>query len=204
VVKLNQELILSDDQLDKLLDTLRKAKHASESLLDDDPTWRIKCIRNVLDYYLFTIMSYTGMKISESLLLKVEDIKEGFLTVKTKNGDVDEIEIVVFGKKTDVLFRELIEFRNLHLPGVGEFLFSTSTVAPHRSYAHTRFKHWLKKAQLNRDLSLNSLRHTYITQCLGAGVTPNEIRQNIRKKKFVGLSQYQDLVDARNKLKKLF
>lgn len=198
--------ILTEVQINRFLKKLKQEKEKSLPLLGQGPHTRPNETRIVLDYFLFSILIHTGLRISEALKLSFDDIHDDFLIVKAENSKNKKRGTVYFGDKTHKLFMELIHLRKTILKRTDStLLFSLTGKTPSRSYAHTRFKMWLKIADINMNYSIHSLRHTYGTLCLDKGLSLTFVRDQLRHSNISITSQYLHLTKAnRDKVKDLF
>ena len=198
--------VLSEVQLAKLLKKLRTERDKSLAAIQGSPKRNPDEVRIIADYYLFSLLANTGLRISEALNLKWSDIHDDFLIVRAEISKNKRRGTVYFGPKTRSLLNEFKELRNGILRRVDtELLFSTNGKIPSRSYAHTRFKYWVNQVSLPDCLSIHSLRHTYGTICLDSGLSLTFVRDNLRHSNISITSQYLHLTKAsRDKVKDLF
>lgn len=198
--------VLSELQLSKFIKRLRIEKDKSILTLNCSAKRNPKEIRVIVDYFLFTLLANTGLRISEALNLKWFDLHEDFLIVRAEVSKNKKRGTVYFGPKTRALLDEFHTLRQGILKRTDtDFLFSFSGKIPSRSYAHTRFKFWLSQVSLPDQLSIHSLRHTYGTICLDSGLSLTFVRDNLRHSNIAITSQYLHLTKAsRDKVKDLF
>jgi integrase len=203
---ISADKVLSEQQLSKLLKTLRVGKEKSLSAIQDSSKRSPSEVRVIMDYFLFSIISNTGLRVSEALNLKWTDIHEDFLVIQPEHSKNGKKGSVYYGVKTKILFDELRRLKTTTLKRTNtDLVFSFSGVVPSRSYMHTRFKYWLRVADLPNELSIHSLRHTYGTLCLDKGLTLTFVRDNLRHSNISITSQYLHLTrESRNKVKDLF
>ena len=65
--------LLSEPQLNRFLKRLRSEKDKSVASIHSSAKPLPKEVRTVMDYFLFTLIANTGLRISEALSLKVSD-----------------------------------------------------------------------------------------------------------------------------------
>ncbi len=197
--------VLSEPQLNRFLKRLRSEKDKSVASIQSSTRPLPKEVRVVMDYFLFTLIANTGLRISEALSLKWSDIHDDFLVVRqnvSKNGKKGS---VYFGTKTKALLDDLRKSKSAIARDQTDFLFSLKGKVATRCYMHVRFKFWLNQTGLPPGLSIHSLRHTYGTQCLDKGLSLTFVRDNLRHSNISITSQYLHLTqESRDKVKDIF
>lgn len=203
---ISADKVLSEQQLNKLLKKLKIEKDKSLFTLTNSNKKNPNEVRIVTDYFLFTLLSHTGLRISEALNLKWSDIHDDFLIVRAEISKNRKKGTVYYGPKTQALLNELSALRKNILKQTNtDLIFSSSGKMPSRSYAHTRFKYWLSQVPLPHDFSIHSLRHTYGTICLDHGLSLTFVRDQLRHSNISITSQYLHLTkENRDKVKDLF
>ena len=198
--------VMSEAQLTKLLKRIRQEKEKSVLALKNSTNRNPKEARIVIDFFLFSIIANTGLRISEALNLKWSDIHEDFLIVRPEVSKNKKRGTVYFGAKTQDLINELRELRSETLKRKqSDYIFSLNGKITSRSYMHGRFKLWTLQAGLPLNLSIHSLRHTYGTLCLDKGLPLTFVRDNLRHSTVAVTSQYLHLTkESRDKVKDIF
>ncbi|WP_233135129.1 site-specific integrase [Terribacillus sp. 7520-G] len=156
-----------------------------------------------MDYLIFTLLSYTGLRIGELLALKWGDFNEKqatirvtktiynrtnhfmkyqLLTPKTK-GSIRTIkidEMIVSLLKKHRLKQNEIKLKNRLVYQDNEFIFAREDGHPQlRKVVETRLKRLLKKAKIEKNITPHSFRHTHISLLSEAGVGIKEIQQRL-------------------------
>lgn len=205
-IMINADKVLSEAQLSKLIKRLRSECDKSLKFLQDSKNRNPNEVRTVMDFYLFSLLAHTGLRISETLNLKWSDIHDDFLIVREEISKNGRRGTVYFGSKTKNILNEFRIIRFGILKRVDtDFLFSLNAKVPSRSYAHVRFKYWLQQVSLPDYLSIHSLRHTYATICLDRGLSLAFVRDNLRHSNISITSQYLHLTkENRDKIKDIF
>lgn len=198
--------VLTEAQLAKFTKRLKVEKDRSLLVVKESRNQKPKEVRVIVDYFLFTLLAQTGLRISEALNLRWTDIHEDFLIVRAEISKNKKKGTVYFGPKTRALLDELSILRHGLLKRTEtNLLFSFSGKIPSRSYAHGRFKFWLSQVSLPVEFSIHSLRHTYGTICLDNGLSLTFVRDKLRHSNISITSQYLHLTKAsRDKVKDLF
>ncbi|MEK6774790.1 MAG: site-specific integrase [Bdellovibrionota bacterium] len=203
---ISADKVLSEPQLNKLLRRLKSEKDKSILAICNSSKRNPKEVRIVIDFFLFTLIANTGLRISEALNLKWSDVHEDFLMVRPEISKNKRRGTVYFGLKTQAIIQELKDVRtNVINRKSGDFLFSLNGSVPSRSFMHLRFKYWLEQNELPSQFSIHSLRHTYGTMCLDKGLPLTFVRDNLRHSSVAVTSQYLHLTkESREKVRDLF
>ncbi len=203
---ISADKVLSDQQQTKLFKKMKLEKDKSILALKNSTNKLPKEARIVIDYFLFSIIAHTGLRISEALKLKWSDVHEDFLIIRPEISKNKKRGTVYFGIKTQDFFRELQELRtNVIKRKPSDYIFSLNGKVTSRSYMHTRFKFWIEQVGLPDNLSIHSLRHTYGTMCLDNGLPLTFVRDNLRHSSIAVTSKYLHLTkESRQKVKDLF
>lgn len=203
---ISADRVLSEQQLTKLLKHLKTEKEKSIQAIQGSNKRKPTEVRTIMDHFLFSLIAYTGLRISEALNLKKEDIHEDFIIIRPEISKNKKKGTVYFGNKTRILIDELFLIKKTVLKkDNSDYLFSLTGIVPSRCHSHTRFKYWLNLAGLPTQFSIHSLRHTYGTLCIDKGLSLTFVRDNLRHANISITSQYLHLTkENRNKIKDLF
>lgn len=156
-----------------------------------------------MDHLIFTVLSYTGLRIGELLALKWTDFndKQGtiritktlynptnnfekyeLLTPKTK-GSVRTIKIddmIVSMLKKHKIKQNETKLKNRTIYQDNRFIFARDDGHPQlRKVVETRLKRILKKACIDKNITPHSFRHTHTSLLIEAGVGVKEIQQRL-------------------------
>lgn len=156
-----------------------------------------------MDQIIFTVLSYTGLRIGELLALKWSDFNEKqgtiritktlynpnnniekyqLLTPKTK-GSIRTIKIVdklISMLKKHRIQQNEIKLKNRLIYKDNGFIFAREDGHPQlRKVVETRLKRLLKKAGIERNITPHSFRHTHTSLLIEAGVGIKEIQQRL-------------------------
>lgn len=203
---ISADKVLSEDQLNKLLRKLEQEKDKSILHILNSDNRNPNDVRTVVDFYLFSIIANTGLRVTEALTLKYTDLHEDFLIIRPEVSKNKKKGTVYFGAKTKKLLIEFIDLRMDLLKRVeSDLIFSLTGKVLSRSLVHSRFKMWCRVVGLSSKLSVHSLRHTYGTLCLDKGLPLTFVRDNLRHSNISVTSQYLHLTqESRDKVKYLF
>jgi integrase/recombinase XerD len=137
--------------------------------MDSDDLQRLlSVIGDVRDRALIMILLRTGMRIGELLNTKATDVHIKERKIEIYEGEKNRLGRVVYLSDDAVLaLRKWLRKRN---PGE-EYLIYTRTDTMSYSTARTIFRRYLMKAGLvDRGYTLHTLRHTFATEFLNAGM----------------------------------
>lgn len=141
---ISADKVLSESQLNKLFKRLKSEKDKSILAIRSSTKRNPKEVRIAIDYFLFSLIANTGLRISEALNLKWSDIHNDFLTIRPEISKNKKRGTVYFGLKTQALLSEFREVRsNVIKRKATDYLFSLNGKVPSRSFMHIRFKYWL-------------------------------------------------------------
>ncbi len=203
---ISADKILTQQQLAKLLKTLRQSNERALSHAQNKNRISTNDRRVIIDYYLYSLISNTGLRISEAIKLAWNDIHEDFLIIQSENSKNRKKGTVYYGPKTQKLLSEFKFIKQEKLNSTQtNLVFSVNGKTPSRSYAHMRFKFWLGLCGLPLSFSIHSLRHTYGTNCLDNGLSLTFVRDQLRHSNISITSQYLHLTkENRDRVKDLF
>ncbi len=152
-------IVLSRDEIKKIINSTKNPKHK----------------------ILITISYGSGLRISEVINLKVRDVNLEELTIHIKNAKGRKDRISVLPEKTVKDLEEMIESKNLN-----NYIFGSNRGGKlNPRTAQKIFENALKKAEIKKDATFHSLRHSFATHLLENGVDVRYVQellghQNIR------------------------
>jgi integrase/recombinase XerD len=128
----------------------------------------IKCAKNSRDGLLIKLLANTGLRISEAINLKWNDIKLNKLCVFGKGGKTRYISI------NNQLLTELLPLQNNYC----EYVFYSNRLTPlKRENVHTMLKATAKQANLSNKVSCHWLRHSTASHALNNGASLNQVKE---------------------------
>jgi site-specific recombinase XerD len=173
----------------KLLKTLPKA------IPIEDITQFLAVIDNDRDRALFLMLLHTGVRIGELLNVKVTDIILSERKIMLYLGEKNlEGRVVYYSDDADKALRQWLATRN---PGEEYLFYGTTRNSLCYGQAWVIMRDYLKKANLeNRGYSPHSLRHTFATNMLNAGLRLEVLQQLLGHKHIEMTLQYGRLSDV--------
>lgn len=124
--------------------------------------------KNSRDGLLIKLLANTGLRISEAINLKWNDIKLNKISVFGKGGKTRYISI------KDELLNELLTLKNKFC----DYVFYSNRLTPlKRENVHTMLKTVAKKANLSDKVSAHWLRHSTASHALNNGASLNQVKE---------------------------
>ncbi len=145
-------IFLGKEEIDKLLDAARS---------------------NIRDFSIISFILFTGVRVSELVNLKINNvnIKESYIKVKGKG---EKERMIPLSDELSVLLKEYLKQRNTD----SDFLFISKFSDKFTPLSiQLIVKKYSKKANLQKKVSPHKLRHTFATLALEAGVSPITISE---------------------------
>ena len=152
-------------------------------------------IDNDRDRALFLMLLHTGMRIGELLNVKVTDIILSERKIVLYLGEKNlEGRVVYYSDDADKALRQWLATRN---PGEEYLFYGTTRNSLCYVQAWMRMRDYLKKANLDhKGYSPHSLRHTFATNMLNAGLRLEVLQQLLGHKHIEMTLQYARLSDV--------
>lgn len=202
--------IIPEQDAKKFFKRLKQEKDRSLTVIKSNLDYAYpQEVANIVDYFLFSLIYNTGLRISEALKIETTNIGVDYIEIPKELSKNKKVGVIYFGEQTRSLIDDYIRFRQLYWPKLdGGILFpSRSIKIKHmsRSNIHSRFKKWLSRLSIPTSYSLHSLRHSYATRCLDNGLEITFVRDQLRHSNIATTSRYLHLTQkSRDKVKKLF
>lgn len=144
-------IVLSRSEIEKILNTISNKKH-----------------------HLLISLSYSaGFRISEATNLKIKDIDIDELTIHIKGAKGNKDRITIIAEKIKPALFELIAGRDLN-----EHVFTSNRGGKlTERTAQKVFENALKKAEIQKEATFHSLRHSFATHLLENGVDVRYVQE---------------------------
>jgi len=148
------------------------------------------------DKAILEVLYATGIRASEICNIKIKDVNDNFIKVKGKG---NKERIVPIGKKAIEAIDFYLSFRN----DKNEFLFITKKIKKlDRITLWNRIKFYSKKAEIKKNISPHTLRHSFATHLLENGADIRIIQDMLGHEDISTTDKYTHI--SQNHLKKAF
>ncbi len=133
----------------------------------------INSIRNSKHRLLISLSYGAGLRVSETVNLKVRDINPEELTIHLKKSKGDKDRITIFPEKLKIELKNLVDQKDLN-----SYLFISERGGKLTTRtAQKVFSNALKKAKIKKTASFHSLRHSFATHLLENGVDVRYVQE---------------------------
>lgn len=130
------------------------------------------------DYTLVNLLAYTGLRISEALNLKLDDLHLESRELTVRNGKGNKTRIVFLSDKVARLIREYLKYERerYRLYEVSPYLFlSNRNRQLSRITVFKSFSHYSEVANIEPPISPHDLRHFFCSNALEKGLNVHEV-----------------------------
>lgn len=144
-------VVLSKDEIEKIINSINNKKHK-----------------------LLVALSYgAGLRVSETINLKIKDVDLGELTIHLKGAKGNKDRITIFPERIKSDLAEIMVLRDKN-----DFVFASERGGrlTERS-AQMIFENALKKCHINKEATFHSLRHSFATHLLENGVDVRYVQE---------------------------
>jgi integrase/recombinase XerD len=144
------------------------------------------------DYVLFSVMIYTGMRVSEALNIKLSDVRVDHLVIRdSKTGPG---KVYMRSRLVPILDKYLDSIKTKR--SRNDFVFQSNQ--KHRlteRMVQLLLKKYMRMAGIQKDLSPHSLRHTFAARLRQSGSDINIIQRSLRHKHIQSTVRYSHISD---------
>ena len=144
-------VVLSKDEIKRIIDSINNKKHK-----------------------LLIALSYgAGLRVSETINLKIKDVALAELTIHLKRAKGNKDRLTIFPEKIKAELAEIMALRDKN-----DFVFASERGGQltERS-AQKIFENALKKCQIKKEATFHSLRHSFATHLLENGVDVRYVQE---------------------------
>lgn len=144
-------IVLSRDEIEKLIGVIENKKHR-----------------------LLISLSYgAGLRVSESVNLKIKDLNIEELTIHIKGAKGNKDRVSLISEKMKPALHEIVALRDLN-----EFVFASNRGGKlDQRSAQKVFENALRKAGIQKEATFHSLRHSFATHLLENGVDVRYVQE---------------------------
>lgn len=152
----------------------KKDKKLPVVLNRDEVSRILSVVSNIKHKAILMLVYSAGLRVSEVVKLKVEDIDSGrkLIHVRGAKGRKDRYTIL-----SDVALKTLKEYQKMYQPQKWLFLGAKPDKHIHPMSVEKIFSGACKKMSIKKDLSVHSLRHSFATHLLESGVDLRYIQE---------------------------
>jgi integrase/recombinase XerD len=147
------------------------------------------------DYVLFSFMIFSGLRLSEVLSLRVDDVQTDSIIIRqSKNGSGK----IIFKNCLKKLVSDYLKVRKEIEPyGREESLFLSNRKRKLESRTvQLSFHKYLKLAKIHKDISVHGLRHTFACRLRESGSDIETIRRLLRHRNIQSTLCYSHVADS--------
>lgn len=170
-----------------------------QSILEANKGTSFDVFKSKRDYAIITIMAYAGLRISETLNIKLNDFNLGSQELIIKNSKGDKQRTVILNNKIISSIKAYLSERE-KLATNNEYLFLSKKKLKLNRAAINKII-----SKLGNDINPHSLRHFYCTNALEHGLSVHEVAQqaghsNINTTLIYANPKLNDIKEKLNKL----
>lgn len=147
------------------------------------------------DFILFSTMLYTGMRISEVLNLRYNDIQDDHLVIRESKTGAGKVYV---RKKLQTLLKSHVEAQKQRSGAISNdylFLSKQKTRLTERM-VELLIKKYLRIAGIRKDLTPHSLRHTFAARLRQSGSDLEIVQRTLRHKHIQSTMRYSHIKDT--------
>lgn len=161
----------------------------------------VTTFKGLRDRALLEVLYGTGLKVNEIINIKIDEIDVEYKFLKCKMGKKQRI-IPLGSKSVDSLKSYIEERKNIKVDTNNLFLNSSHTVLT-RQGIWKIVKYYISKAGINKDINLNTFRHSFALHLLQNGADVNIIQELLGLKGVNVLQIYLDVL-PKKKLRDIY
>ena len=170
--------ILTIDEVDKII-----------KIVDKD------CNKGVRDNALLELMYATGMKVSEIIGLKLEDINLELSYVKCHDNK-NFTRLIPIGRSAEAAIKEYLEIRELIASaGVDNLFVNLNGNHLTRQGVWRIVKEYSHKAGINKDVNLNTFRHSFAVHLLQNGANVRAVQKLLGNQVLTYMDTYYEIIN---------
>ena len=153
------------------------------------------CNKGVRDNALLELMYATGMKVSEIIKLAVEDINLDLLYVRCHDNKNYE-RLVPIGRSAEAAIREYLSIRDIIASaGVHNLFVNLNGNQLTRQGVWRIVKEYSHKAGINKDVNLNTFRHSFAVHLLQNGANVRAVQKLLGNQVLTYMDTYYEIMN---------
>ena len=177
----------STDQSKKLPEILTVEKIIK--IVDKD------CNKGIRDNALLELMYATGMKVSEIIKLSVEDVNLDLLYVRCHDNKNYE-RLIPIGRSAEAALKEYLSIRDMIASaGVHNLFVNLNGNQLTRQGVWRIVKEYSHKAGINKDVNLNTFRHSFAVHLLQNGANVRAVQKLLGNQVLTYMDTYYEIIN---------
>lgn len=173
----------------------RRGAILPQAMTDEEARRLLAVIQDKMDHAMFLLLVRSGLRVGELVSLSLADVDLEQQTVRVERGEKNgRGRIVYFSTDARAALEAWLEQR-APFPEVSRLFFTKKTKRIQVCTINDRFKHYLALAGINKPYSAKSLRHTFATQLLNAGVPLTTLQELLGHDRITTTQMYARLSD---------
>lgn len=170
--------ILTVEEVDKII-----------NIVDKD------CNKGVRDNALLELMYATGMKVSEIINLSVEDVNLDLLYVRCHDNKNYE-RLIPIGRSAEAALKEYLSVRDIIASaGVSNLFVNLNGNQLTRQGVWRIVKEYSHKAGINKDVNLNTFRHSFAVHLLQNGANVRAVQKLLGNQVLTYMDTYYEIIN---------
>jgi len=141
-----------------------------QAMTDEEVHRFLAVIQDTMDRAMFLLLLRSGLRVGEVAALNLADVDLEQQTVRIERGEKNGLGRIVYFSADTKSALEVWLAQRAPFPEVSRLFFTKKTKRIQVCTINQRFKRYLAQASIEKPYSAKSLRHTFATQLLNAGV----------------------------------
>ena len=153
------------------------------------------CNKGIRDNALLELMYATGMKVSEIINLSVEDVNLDLLYVRCHDNKNYE-RLIPIGRSAEAALREYLSIRDIIASaGVHNLFVNLNGNQLTRQGVWRIVKEYSHKAGINKDVNLNTFRHSFAVHLLQNGANVRAVQKLLGNQVLTYMDTYYEIIN---------
>ena len=174
-----------------------------QAMTDEEVRRFLAVIQDEMDRAMFLLLLRSGLRVGEAAALNLVDVDLERQTVRIERGEKNGLGRIVYFSADAKVALEVWLAQRAPFPEVSRLFFTKKTKRIQVCTINERFKRYLALAGIEKTHSAKSLRHTFATQLLNAGV-PLTTLQKLLGHDLITTTQLYARLSDRTKRKNYF
>lgn len=166
-----------------------------QAMTDEEVRRFLAVIQDKMDRAMFLLLLRSGLRVGELVSLNVTDVDLEQQTVRIERGEKNSLGRIVYFSADTKAALEVWLAQRAPFPEVSRLFFTQKTKRIQVCTVNERFKRYLAQAGIEKPYSAKSLRHTFATQLLNAGVLLTTLQELLGHDRITTTQRYARLSD---------